>query len=106
LAEVVDRFLRDVPTRPELRTRKADGGVEIQEAPPPEPRRAAAGRGHHGRNGPEPRPEPQGRRSARKARGGTSSPWWDEPLSPPAPEPAHDEPPTQSQKPPRGKIVR
>ncbi|HEV7785722.1 MAG TPA: R3H domain-containing nucleic acid-binding protein, partial [Thermoanaerobaculia bacterium] len=30
VAEVVDRFLRDIPARPELRTRTAGGGVEIQ----------------------------------------------------------------------------
>ncbi|HSG40526.1 MAG TPA: R3H domain-containing nucleic acid-binding protein, partial [Thermoanaerobaculia bacterium] len=29
VAEVVDRFLRDIPPRPELRTRKEDGQVEI-----------------------------------------------------------------------------
>jgi stage III sporulation protein SpoIIIAA len=33
VAEVVDRFLREVPPRPELRTRKADGEVEIRKAP-------------------------------------------------------------------------
>jgi stage III sporulation protein SpoIIIAA len=32
VAEVVDRFLREVPPRPELRTRKADGEVEIRRA--------------------------------------------------------------------------
>ena len=32
VAEVVDRFLRDVPPRPELRVRTAEGGVEIQRA--------------------------------------------------------------------------
>jgi stage III sporulation protein SpoIIIAA len=32
VAEVVDRFLRDIPARPELRTRTAGGGVEIQQA--------------------------------------------------------------------------
>jgi len=32
VAEVVDRFLRDVPARPELRTRTAGGAVEIQQA--------------------------------------------------------------------------
>jgi stage III sporulation protein SpoIIIAA len=42
VAEVVDRFLRDVPPRPELRTRTAGGGVEIQRAERPE--RAARGR--------------------------------------------------------------
>src|SRR6185369_15540946 len=32
VAEVVDRFLRDVPPRPELRTRTAEGGVEIRKS--------------------------------------------------------------------------
>ena len=32
VAEVVDRFLRDVPPRPELRTRTEGGGVEIRKA--------------------------------------------------------------------------
>src|SRR5688500_18410338 len=95
LAEVVDRFLRDVPPRPELRTRKEDGGVEIQEAPRPEPRRD--GRAARGRSAPEPRRgEPQGRRGAgngRKARGSHpqgSSPWWEEPLTTAAPAPEQD----------------
>ncbi|HYG61027.1 MAG TPA: R3H domain-containing nucleic acid-binding protein, partial [Thermoanaerobaculia bacterium] len=54
VAEVVDRFLRDVPPRPEIRTRNADGSVEIQkaEAPyrPPQPR-SAPGRGRKGGRG-------------------------------------------------------
>jgi stage III sporulation protein SpoIIIAA len=116
VAEVVDLVLRDVPPRPELRARKEDGGVDIQAAPRPDRRVAstAAGRGargRNGRNGPEPRrasePQGPGRRAGRKARGG-ASPWWEEPLTvaSPVPEPAHDELPTQSQKPPRGKIAR
>jgi stage III sporulation protein SpoIIIAA len=64
VAEVVDRFLRDIPARPELRTRTAAGGVEIQksertekkrteqsperteedETPAPHPRRLSRGR--------------------------------------------------------------
>jgi R3H domain/Sporulation stage III, protein AA len=36
VAEVVDRFLRDVPPRPELRTRTESGGVEIRKAERPE----------------------------------------------------------------------
>jgi len=106
LGEVVDHVLREVPPRPELRTRTADGGVEILQAPPaPEPPRRGQGRGP--RNGPEPRRGESRPRNGRKARGG--SPWWEEPLTVPAaptPEPAHDEPPTQSQRPPRGKVVR
>ena len=36
VAEVVDRFLRDVPPRPELRIRTEGGGVQIQRAERPE----------------------------------------------------------------------
>lgn len=32
VAEVVDRFLREIPPRPEIRRRNADGGVEIDRA--------------------------------------------------------------------------
>jgi stage III sporulation protein SpoIIIAA len=108
VAEVVDQFLRDVPPRPELRTRLEDGGVDIQAAAPrPEPRREAAnGRGYRGRNGAG-RAEPAGRRGGRKSRG-NGNPWWAEELKPaePMPEPGHDEPATMSQRPPRGKLVR
>jgi len=41
VAEVVDRLLRDVPPRPELRTRTADGEVEIRKAAPARAKRAA-----------------------------------------------------------------
>src|SRR3954463_948947 len=48
VADVVDRFLRDVPPRPELRTRTEGGGVEIRRAERPElPERAK--RGERGR---------------------------------------------------------
>ena len=74
VAEVVDRFLRDVPPRPELRTRKEDGGVEIERAEPEE-------------RGAEPRPgrRPPGRRSerARAARpqpARPASPWFAAPV--------------------------
>jgi len=60
VAEVVDRFLRDVPPRPELRTRTPEGGVEIQRAERPE-RPARTG-------GPE--RTPPGRRTPR-----SPSPW-------------------------------
>src|SRR3954449_5525825 len=54
VAEVVDRFLRDIPARPELRTRTAGGGVEIQKSDRPElPERAKRGeRGRAGRTSP------------------------------------------------------
>jgi stage III sporulation protein SpoIIIAA len=44
VAEVVDRFLRDVPPRPELRTRTEAGAVEIQKAETARPKRAPAPR--------------------------------------------------------------
>ncbi|HEX4954827.1 MAG TPA: R3H domain-containing nucleic acid-binding protein [Thermoanaerobaculia bacterium] len=40
VADVVDRFLRGASPRPEQRTRREDGGVEIEEAEPIEPLRA------------------------------------------------------------------
>jgi stage III sporulation protein SpoIIIAA len=58
VAEVVDRFLRGIPPRPELRVR-TDGGVEIRrpergEAPAePAGRRERPGRGEQGRRGAE-----------------------------------------------------
>jgi stage III sporulation protein SpoIIIAA len=42
VAEVVDRFLRDVPPRPELRERTAEGGVAIRQAERPEIKRPEA----------------------------------------------------------------
>jgi stage III sporulation protein SpoIIIAA len=61
VAEVVDRLLREAPARPELRTRTAAGGVEIQSSSPllpgsapPESSRGASGRPEPGRP-PEPR---------------------------------------------------
>jgi stage III sporulation protein SpoIIIAA len=111
VGEVVDRFLRDVPPRPELRTRTEDGGVEIQAAPRQELRRGPGGGpgARRGRAGAEPprRGEPQ-RRNGRGKGKGNAKPWWEEELAPadPAPEPGHDEPPTMAQRPPRGKLVR
>jgi stage III sporulation protein SpoIIIAA len=54
VAEVVDRFLRDIPARPELRTRIEGGGVEIQQAESPEPERTRGARAGRAR---EPRTE-------------------------------------------------
>jgi stage III sporulation protein SpoIIIAA len=52
VAEVVDRFLRDVPPRPELRTRTEGGGVEIRRAERPErSERAERGRAERSRPG-------------------------------------------------------
>jgi stage III sporulation protein SpoIIIAA len=72
VAEVVDRFLRDVPPRPELRTRTEGGGVQIQRAERPE-RADRAGRSERGR--PERLP-PARSRSARPA-----SPWFAAPVA-------------------------
>ena len=81
VAEVVDRFLRDIPPRPELRTRKEDGGVEIQAAPPQELRRSGRegregreGRTGRGRSAPEGRHgEAPGRRRTTDAKGGAGA---------------------------------
>ncbi|HEX2222834.1 MAG TPA: R3H domain-containing nucleic acid-binding protein, partial [Thermoanaerobaculia bacterium] len=54
VAEVVDRFLREIPPRPELRTRNADGGVDIQRSPvsrPSYPGTAPEGNGTSQRGG-------------------------------------------------------
>jgi stage III sporulation protein SpoIIIAA len=53
VAEVVDRFLRDIPPRPELRARTADGTVEIQ-------RQEAQPGGSSPRRSPAPSPYPAG----------------------------------------------
>jgi stage III sporulation protein SpoIIIAA len=51
VADVVDRLLREAPARPELRTRTAAGGVEIQPSAPPAP---ASARRRPPRRPPEP----------------------------------------------------
>jgi stage III sporulation protein SpoIIIAA len=77
VAEVVDRFLRDVPPRPELRTRTEGGGVEIRRAERPElPERAK--RGERGR--PE-RGQPERARPERARPGRTAAPWFAAPVS-------------------------
>ena len=89
VAEVVDRFLRDVPPRPELRTRTEGGGVEIRRAERPElPERARKGRAERGRPG---RPAP--------------APW---PAAPVSEEPEEDaeDAPAPPPKVVRGKTVR
>lgn len=123
VAEVVDSFLRDIPARPELRVRTQDGGVEIQAAlrqEPPGRRENGHGRPGRGRSAPggrrgEPAGRSLGSRAERKSKG-SSSPWWAEDTSTAAPlsvvaaapvaEAAHDEPPTLSQRPPRGQVAR
>jgi stage III sporulation protein SpoIIIAA len=49
VAEVVDRFLREVPPRPELRMRTEEGEVEIRQSERPE--RAPAGKRKDSKNG-------------------------------------------------------
>jgi stage III sporulation protein SpoIIIAA len=91
VAEVVDRFLRDVPPRPELRTRTEGGGVEIRRAERPElPERAK--RGERGR-------------AERGRPGRAAAPW----LAPPVSEDPEEDAEAAPIPPPkvlRGKTVR
>ncbi len=76
VAEVVDRFLREVPPRPELRIRTEGGGVEIQRAERPErPERARPERGRSERGRPE-----RGR-SERSRPGRAVAPWFAAPVA-------------------------
>jgi len=99
VAEVVDRFLRDVPPRPELRTRTEGGGVEIRQA-----ERAERGpRTARGRS--ERTPPANGRpRAGRKA-----TPWFVAPVMEEA-DAGEPEEPVAAAEPPvravRGKNVR
>jgi stage III sporulation protein SpoIIIAA len=92
VAEVVDRFLRDVPPRPELRLRTEGGGVEIRksERPPLDMRtgRPVRGRRRNGSSFAEAEPEAV-----------------DAPPTAPA-EDREDALPTLSLRPPKGKVVR
>jgi stage III sporulation protein SpoIIIAA len=81
VAEVVDRFLRDVPPRPELRTRTEEGGVQIQRAKRPE-RTDRASRAERGERGDRGDREDRGHRGrperlppARSRSARTASPW-------------------------------
>lgn len=102
VAEVVDRFLRDVPPRPELRTRTEGGGVEIRRAERPElPERARRG-------GERVRPE-RGRPERERTRPGrTATPWFAAPVSSESEEPDEEEAaePAPPLKVVRGKTVR
>jgi stage III sporulation protein SpoIIIAA len=94
VAEVVDRFLRDIPPRPELRTRREDGQVEIRR-----PERKT-----------EPRATPERSRPSRSPRNGRPAPVT--PWSPADPEPEsftfeeEDEAPALPPKAMRGKPLR
>ncbi|HEX3526661.1 MAG TPA: R3H domain-containing nucleic acid-binding protein [Thermoanaerobaculia bacterium] len=86
VAEVVDRFLRDVPPRPELRTRTPEGGVEIRKSEREEMKRPETPWGDSPRS-PSSRRGPQGpgRNGGRKrARPADPNPWE---LGPPPPAP-------------------
>jgi stage III sporulation protein SpoIIIAA len=106
VAEVVDRFLRDIPPRPELRTRTEGGGVEIRQAERPEIERPNRERGPRAPRGRSER-GPAGGRSRNGRNGG--NPWF---VAPVAEEPQGDgpeeiaaatEPPVKAL---RGKTVR
>jgi stage III sporulation protein SpoIIIAA len=106
VAEVVDRFLRDVPPRPEIRTRSADGTVEIQKADVPHHRpqtRTAPGRGRNGRGGwSESRGPSRGENRGERTNGRA-------PANGPGPGAAqitHDEPEPATARPPRGRTAR
>ncbi|HYN21224.1 MAG TPA: AAA family ATPase, partial [Thermoanaerobaculia bacterium] len=94
VAEVVDRLLRDIPPRPEIRVRTEGGEVEIQEpeAPPAPIARAAGTRRRRSRDA---RDVPQGweAREARTAREAARE----------VREPVY---PGQHARPPKGKAIR
>ena len=98
VAQTVDRFLREIPPRPELRTRTGDGQVEIREAEPEEPAPRRAGR----RNGME-RPQRARRGPERTAPIRPAAPWFAAPVSPDSPE---EEAAPPLQRPARGRTVR
>lgn len=104
VAQTVDRFLREIPPRPELRIRTGDGQVEIREAEPEEPSPRRSGR----RNGME-RP-PRGRRGPERPERTSppprpAAPWFAAPTAESVPVEA--EPPAPAQRPPsRGRTVR
>jgi stage III sporulation protein SpoIIIAA len=107
VAEVVDRFLRDVPPRPELRERTAEGGVEIRQAERPEIKRPEAPMwGDRGDRGDRPsRRGPSKGPGRKKARPAEPNPWE---LGPPPPTPPirTAEPEALAQSVARGKTVR
>jgi stage III sporulation protein SpoIIIAA len=99
VAEVVDRFLRDIPPRPETRVRMDGGEVEILEGEPRTPISSTSSKAP-----PAPRPGARRRREAdhdsrgrgREVRTAREA----------AREVREEAPPTASARPPKGKAVR
>ncbi|HYO13261.1 MAG TPA: R3H domain-containing nucleic acid-binding protein, partial [Thermoanaerobaculia bacterium] len=110
VAEVVDRFLRDIPPRPELRTRMGDGQVEIQQAErtaverraPPHGRPPAERRGGNGRAAPDRRRAERPERAERQSQ----SPWWAQPVRPEEPAAPAGEAETAPARLPKGRPAR
>jgi stage III sporulation protein SpoIIIAA len=109
VAEVVDRFLRDVPPRPELRERTPEGGVQIRLAEKQEMRRPETPWGDRDRQAPSRRGArgPSKGPGRKKARPADPNPWdlGPPPAAPPIraiPSEAPETPP----RPARGKTVR
>ncbi len=73
VAEVVDRFLREIPPRPELRTR-TEGGVEIQKSDRSDAERSRS-----------PRPD-RSRRTRSQSPPRPASPWTEPPATTPEPD--------------------
>jgi stage III sporulation protein SpoIIIAA len=90
VAEVVDRFLREIPPRPELRTRTEGGGVEIQKADRTEPERPQAARGDRSDRSDRTRAprNDRSRRTRPQPPPRSASPWEPAPASP---EPEEDD---------------
>ena len=87
VSELVDRFLRDIPPRPETRVRTDGGGVEILEGEPRAPQPPPAARpGARRRREVDARTVRTAREAAREVR--------------------EEAPPTPSARPPKGKAVR
>ena len=85
VAEVVDRFLRDVPPRPELRTRTAEGGVEIRKSERQEMKRPETPWGDSRSSSSRRGPQGPGRNGGRmRSRPADPAPWE---LGPPPPAP-------------------
>ena len=109
VAEVVDRFLRDIPPRPELRTRKGDGQVEIQQAESTagERRAPARGRPPAERRGGNGRAAPGRRRADRPERGERPpAPWWSQPVRSEEPAAPAEEAETAPARLPKGRPAR